>query len=97
MVGPTLLSDRCAHRGRAYVLDVADTLHPTVPLTAASRHRPRRQLRRWRRIAADAAAHVLALADEASGVRGRRRRCLLASRPETERSAQGSLRKDVAR
>lgn len=70
-MGPSLLSDRGAHRGRAYVLDVADALDATVPLaTATGRHRPRRKLRRWRRGAADAAAHILA--GEATGVRGRR-------------------------
>lgn len=101
VMGPTLLSDRRAHRRRAYVLDVADALHPTVTLAAhaeaAARHRSRRKLRRWWRVAAHAAAHVLALADEAAGVRGRRRRRLLASRPETERPAQGPLQKDVDR
>lgn len=71
-MGPSLLSDRGAHRGRAYVLDVADALDTTVPLaTAPGRHRPRWKLRGWRRGAADAAAHVLA--GEAAGVRGRRR------------------------
>lgn len=93
MVGPTLLSDRGANRGRAYVLDVAYALHAPMPL-AAGGHRPGRQLGRRRRVAAHA-AHVLALAGEAPGVRGRRRRRLLASRPETERSAQGSLRKNI--
>lgn len=50
VMGPTLLSDRGAHRGRAYVIDVADALHATVPLAIATpgRHRPRRKLR-WRR------------------------------------------------
>lgn len=71
--GPSLLSDRGANRGRAYVLDVADALHATMALPAAAsgRHRPRRKLRRRRRGAANAAAHVLA--GEAAGVRGRRR------------------------
>lgn len=68
MMGPTLLSDRGADRGRAYVLDVADALYSPMPFTATSRHRPRRQLRRRRRVAADAAAHVLALTGEAPGV-----------------------------
>lgn len=71
MMGPTLLSDRGADRGGAYVLDVADAFHPPMPLTATGRHRPRRELRRRRRVAANAAAHVLA--GEAPGVRGRRR------------------------
>lgn len=67
-MGPTLLSDRSAHRSRAYVLDVADTLDATVPLATTGRHRPRRKLRRRRRGAADAAAHILT--GEAAGVRG---------------------------
>lgn len=33
-MGPTLLSDRGAHRRGAYVLDVADALDPTVPFAA---------------------------------------------------------------
>jgi len=75
MMGPTLLSDRGAHCGCAYVLDVPDALDPTVtlatPAKATARHRPGRKLRWWRRVAAHAAAHVLALAGEAAGVRGR--------------------------
>jgi len=92
-MGPTLLSNRSANRGWAYVLDVADALHSPMPFTAAGWHRSRRKLRRRRRVAANAAAHVLALAGEAPGVRGRWRWRFLASRPETERPAQGSLRK----
>lgn len=70
-MGPTLLSDRGAHRGRAYVLDVADALDATMPFATATagRHRPRWKLRWRRRGAADAAAHILALAGEAAGVR----------------------------